>query len=98
MGESFRKLEETMDSDFKNWNETLDSTSEGIKENQNTSLFENKPNRNKDSSKHIEINNKGVKNQIIKKTYFIPFCRFLSSVFCTHNVGFYIYCCISCLR
>ena len=83
MDESFGKLEETMDSDFKKVNETLDSTSEGIKvspkteesrkeieirEDQNALLSENKNNRDKEKMMHIEVNIKGVKKQIIKKT------------------------------
>ena len=66
--ESIRKLEETRDSGFKNLNETLDSTSEGIKEDQNALLSANKSNRDKEKMMHIEINIKGVKKQIIKKT------------------------------
>ena len=49
-------------------NETLDSTSEGIKEDQSTLLSEDKPNRDKEKIMPIEINIKGVKKQINKKT------------------------------
>ena len=49
-------------------NETLDSTSEGIKEDQNALLSENKSNRDKEKMMHIEINIKRVQKQIIKKT------------------------------
>ena len=38
------------------------------KEDTSAVLTENKHNRNKENSKHIEINTKGVKNQVIQKT------------------------------
>ena len=57
-----------MDSGFKNLDETLNSTSEGTKEDQSALLSEEKPNREKEKIMPIEINIKGVKKQIIKKT------------------------------
>ena len=53
---------------LKNMNETLNSTSEGTKEDQSALLSQDKPNREKEKIMPIEINFKGVKKQIIKKT------------------------------
>ena len=66
---------QTLGNGFKKGNGTLDNTPGGtnekteIKEDPSTLLHQNKGSKNKEKSKHIGINSRGIrKKQIIKKT------------------------------
>ena len=74
MDSGFKKLSETLYSGSKSVkepvNQKIEDSSKGIenKEGKSVLLSEKKHNRNKGNMNHVEVNIKGVKNTIIKKT------------------------------